>query len=193
MNYLAHVYLSCGNEELMVGNFITDFCRNKDLENLPSEIMEGVELHKVIDSFTDAHPMWQKSKQTFVPTHGKYAAVLVDMVYDICLINNWSRYSGEKLADFTSAVYPILEKHKAVMPQKLLRKIDNMIADDFLMKYTTKEGLQSALEYMDRRTRFPSKFAQAAEEIENNKQSLNDEFNLFFPELIAHVEAHCEC
>ncbi len=193
MNYLAHIFLSCSNEELMVGNFMADFCRNKDLEKLSPELMEGINLHKAIDSFTDSHPMWLRSTERFYKRHGKYASVLTDMIYDVFLIRNWARYSGEELGAFTANIYTILPKYKTSMPSKLLSKIDRMIADDFLMKYTTRQGLQESLNYMDRRTKFPSRFTDALLDLDEYEEQLNDEFNAFFPELIAMVDSKCEC
>lgn len=193
MNYLAHVFLSCSDEELMVGNFMADFCRNRDLEKLSSGLMKGIDLHRAIDTFTDTHPIWLKSTGRFYKRHGKYASVLTDMIYDVFLIRNWNRYSGQELADFTSGIYGVLPKYKSYMPSKLLNKIDLMIEDNFLMKYTTRKGLRASLNYMDKRTKFPSNFKDALLDLDENEEALNQEFNSFFPELIALVDGRCSC
>jgi len=160
---------------------------------MPEDILEGINLHKKIDQFTDTHPVWKASKGKFYKRHGKYAAVLTDMVYDVYLIRNWKRYTGEPLDQFTAEIYPLLLKHKEVMPSKLKGMIDKMVADNFLMRYTTQEGLQASLTYMDKRTKFPSRFSEAILDIEENDEALNKEFNSFFPELIAFVDAECDC
>jgi acyl carrier protein phosphodiesterase len=56
MNYLAHLALSYPVTDLVVGNFIGDHIRNKDLDKFTREVQLGVEMHRSIDNFTDTHP-----------------------------------------------------------------------------------------------------------------------------------------
>jgi acyl carrier protein phosphodiesterase len=42
MNFLAHAYLSFGLEEILVGNFIADFVRGKELEKYPKKVQLGI-------------------------------------------------------------------------------------------------------------------------------------------------------
>ncbi len=193
MNYLAHAYLSCSNENLLIGNMITDLCRKKELEPLSAEFKEGVTLHRSIDHFTDHHPQWKKSRDKFYKRHGKYASVLTDLFYDYYLIKNWNRYSGEDLFAFTANVYTILLKHLDQMPERIRPKIVRMVENDYLTTYSQRDGLQRSLEWMDKRTKFPSVFKEALLDLDEYDTDLNNEFNAFFPELISHVDAICDC
>ena len=56
MNYLAHVYLSCADEALTIGNFIADHVKGKAYLDYPETIQKGILLHRKIDHFTDQHP-----------------------------------------------------------------------------------------------------------------------------------------
>jgi len=192
MNYLAHAYLSCNNESLLIGNMITDMCRKKELNLLNKDIQEGVTLHRSIDHFTDSHPQWKKSTSKFFKRHGKYASVLTDLFYDYYLIKNWDTYSSEHLGPFTTKVYEQLLKNLDNMPSRITPKIQKMVDDDYLTKYSKREGLQRSLEWMDKRTKFPSVFKDALLDLDEYDQELNEEFNLFFPELINHVNAFCK-
>ncbi len=193
MNYLAHVYLSCGEEDLLIGNFLADFLTNADVKNLTTSVKKGVTLHRMIDSYSDAHTIFRKSTSHLRKRHGKYAGVLTDILYDYYLVHNWDRYSGESLSDFTKGVYDILLKNKSSLPDKVSVKVDRMVSDNFLMLYTTIDGLKYSLERMDKRTKFPSRFHEAVLDIEEVGDTLEKEFNLFFPEIIAYVDQHCEC
>ena len=62
MNFLAHIYLSGDNDLLKIGNFMADSIRGNSYENYPDEIKKGILLHRSIDSFTDMHPVYRKSK-----------------------------------------------------------------------------------------------------------------------------------
>ena len=60
MNYLAHLYLSSGNKDLMIGNFIADHVKGNAINNFSDEIISGIKLHRLIDDFTDHHPIVEK-------------------------------------------------------------------------------------------------------------------------------------
>ena len=62
MNYLAHIYLSGENQRIQLGNFMGDGIRGKDYLHFHEDIQLGVLLHRAIDSYTDMHPVFRKSK-----------------------------------------------------------------------------------------------------------------------------------
>ncbi|MEL7021319.1 MAG: DUF479 domain-containing protein, partial [Bacteroidota bacterium] len=82
MNFLAHLFLSCNDESLLIGNFIADAIRNRDLKQYSKAIQSGVLLHRKIDSYTDNHPIIRKGTKRLRPQHRKYAAVVIDVFYD---------------------------------------------------------------------------------------------------------------
>ena len=49
MNILAHLYLSGQNEDVIIGNFIGDFVKGKQIQKYPEEIVKGIRLHREID------------------------------------------------------------------------------------------------------------------------------------------------
>ena len=90
MNFLAHAYLSGDNPKILVGNFIGDFVKGSDLrERYDSSIAYGIELHRMIDTFTDSHPVVMNSKIRLRETYRHYAPVIVDMYYDHFLAAGW--------------------------------------------------------------------------------------------------------
>jgi acyl carrier protein phosphodiesterase len=62
-----------------------------------------------------------------------------------------------------------------------------MIDGNFLIKYTTIEGLMFTFEKIQEAARFPSDFSQAIEDLENHYDTLYQEFNYFFPDLVQHT------
>lgn len=193
MNFLAHLFLSCDNEDLLIGNFIADFIRNKEVENYPESVQKGIHLHRQIDSFTDNHPIVKQSVHRLQPHHHKYAAVVIDIVYDHLLAVNWSRYSGQSLATFANDVYDVLEKRMTTLPSKLQKRLPGMIAGNWLEAYATQEGILFTLKKMDERTRFPSNFGEALKHLTMDYDLFEAEFYQFFPELMAYVESNCKC
>jgi len=67
MNYLAHCYLSGKNEDLLLGNFMTDFLQKKEERNYKDIVLLGIQLHRAIDTFTDQHPATLDYSDTPLP------------------------------------------------------------------------------------------------------------------------------
>jgi acyl carrier protein phosphodiesterase len=193
LNYLAHCFLSCSTEEILIGNFIADSISRKSPKTFSNEIQLGIALHKKIDTFTDKHPKVKEAVVVLRERHGKYAPVVSDILWDYYLANNWSLYSDETLEDFTTRTYTIFQKFKSQMPLRMSKNIDSMIAANFLLRYRSLEGLKESFGHMDRRTKFPSNFVDAIDDINENQDLFNKLFNEFFPDLIHLAKVECNC
>jgi acyl carrier protein phosphodiesterase len=187
MNFLAHLYLSNGNEELTVGNFLADFIRNRDVPNLPLGVQKGVLLHRKIDSYTDLHPLVKQGTKRLQPFHGKYSPVILDVLYDYVLAKNWKKYSDEPLKKFTNRMYKLLIKRLAIMPLSLQTRLPLMVADDWLFNYGKEKGLRYTFERMKRRTSYPQYLDGAVDNLFKNYDLFEFEFNQFFPQVIEYV------
>ena len=191
MNFLAHLYLSCEQEDLLVGNFLVDFIKNREVETFSVGIQQGIQLHRKIDSYTDNHKLVKKGVRRLYPDHHKYAPVIIDVLYDYFLAKNWSLYHQQSLRDFTTNVYKILEDNLEVMPLKLKSIVPRMIADDWLVGYSRVEGIRYTFERMKRRVSKPDHLNNVIESLTRDEALLNEEFNQFFPEVIEYVKTEC--
>src|SRR5947208_16353703 len=117
MNFLAHIYLSGNDEEIMIGNFIADFVKGNKKDNYPAKIKKGIELHRMIDDFTDHHETTAKSKDRLRKKYGKYSGVIVDLYYDHFLAANFSEFHSSLLGNFSQQTYDILKKHWNILPE----------------------------------------------------------------------------
>src|SRR5438477_11389856 len=107
MNFLAHIYLSGSDEQIMIGNFIADFVKGNKKNEYPSRIKKGIELHRLIDDFTDHHAITLRSKERIRQRQGKYAAVVIDIFYDHFLAKNFSEYHPQPLKEFSEKTYAV--------------------------------------------------------------------------------------
>lgn len=82
LNFLAHLYLSENNTNIMIGNFIADHIKGNRFSHLNSEIQKGIRLHREIDTFTDSHVITKKSKRRLHKRYGLYAGIIIDIFYD---------------------------------------------------------------------------------------------------------------
>lgn len=188
MNFLAHLFLSCDNDDLMIGNMIADFIRNREVKNYSKEVQKGIKLHRQIDHFTDHHPIVRLGAHRLQANHGKYAPVVIDIFYDHLLAKNWERYDDESLNAFTKRAYRVLTDRKAEIPPKLSKQLPDMIERNWLEQYKSEAGMQYVFELMDLRTSFPSNFSSAMDDLLGDYKQFEDEFNQFFPEVIEFVK-----
>ncbi len=193
MNFLAHLYLSCQDEDLVIGNFLGDFIKNRELEDLKASILEGVYLHRAIDSFTDKHPMVKQGTKRLQPIHHKYAPVVVDIFYDYILVKNWEKYSAISLQTFANNMYVILERGLKEMPERLHSRVESMIAHNWLISYGTVEGQRYTFERLSKRTKFDNQFPKAVDSLLEYEADYDREFNIFFPDVIKMVKERCGC
>src|SRR5580704_12124651 len=111
MNFLAHIYLSGNNHELMIGNFIADFVKGNKKNDYPDGIRKGIELHRAIDDYTDHHEITGRSKDRLRMKYHKYSGVIVDIYYDHFLAANFAQYSPKTLQQYSEDTYHILKEN----------------------------------------------------------------------------------
>jgi acyl carrier protein phosphodiesterase len=166
---------------------MTDFLRKKEEANYTGRVLQGIQLHRVIDTFTDQHSASLELRASLRKRHGKYASVVVDLIWDYFLSKNWSEYSDEPLPTFNERMYEILLRRQAELPSRLQSRIERMVKGDFLMSYANKANMQRSLEWMDNRVNFPSSFQEATLDLEENESYFEQLFSRFFPELVDHT------
>lgn len=182
MNFLAHLYLSGDNTKIMVGNFIGDFVKGRNLDFEP-EIIKGIILHRAIDEFTDHHPVVLKSKIRLRAKYRHYAPVIVDIFYDHFLSKYWNNYHHQLLSVYAAYAYETIESFDPILPKEVKNLMPYMIKGNWLVNYGYIEGIQRALTGMARRTKFNSKMDESIVDLQMHYESFKSEFEEFFPDL----------
>lgn len=186
MNFLAHLYLSGDEPSVMVGNFIGDFVKGKNLASRFEErIVTGIELHRAIDFFTDRHPVVQQSKKRLFPSYRHYSGVVVDVFFDHFLAANWKRYHAHDLPTFARHAYTTLQSFDEILPEEVKRMLPYMINGNWLVGYSHIEGVHRALSGMASRTPYQSNMEKASNDLRELYTEFSSDFNLFFPQLMA--------
>jgi acyl carrier protein phosphodiesterase len=190
MNFLAHLYLSGDDPKIMVGNFIGDFVKGKNVgERFEQSIAFGIDLHRSIDEFTDRHHIVRSSKVRLREKYRHYSGVIVDMYYDHFLASNWNEFHPEPLDVYAQKAYAILKQHLPILPERVAWMLPYMIDGNWLVGYGTVHGIGRALSGMSRRTPFESKMDEATVELREHYPLFREEFMRFFPELKSFAEA----
>ena len=186
MNFLAHIYLSGDNDLIKIGNFMADGIRGHDYLKFPDNVIKGILLHRAIDTFTDAHPIFRRSKHRLHECYGHYSGVVMDIFYDHFLAKNWSKYSDIPLEDFAAAFYKSLETHYDITTERTKGMMPYMIAGNWLLSYATISGIGLILFQMDHRTKNRANMKTATKELQLYYSEFEEEFTLFFEELRQH-------
>ena len=183
MNFLAHIHLSGENELIKIGNFMADGVRGKQYENFPIDIQKGILLHRAIDTFTDAHPIFRQSTKKLHSRYHHYAGVIVDMYYDHFLAKNWKSYSTETLEKYTAQFYQSLLNNPTILTTKTQNLLPYMMEYNWLVNYQSINGLERILSQMDHRTKNQSLMRFATEELVAHYDEFEAEFSLFYNEV----------
>ncbi|MET6990705.1 acyl carrier protein phosphodiesterase [Sediminicola arcticus] len=186
MNFLAHIYLSFGNDEITLGNFIADSIRGNKHKHLPINVQKGIMLHRAIDTFTDAHPTVRKSTKRLHKNYSHYSGVIVDIFYDHFLAKNWEQYSDTPLDVFVEQFYDLLEENYTILPDGIKHMMPYMISDNWIYNYSNLDGISRVLSGMNRRTKNKSKMNFAILDLETHYVDFEKEFSIFFDELITY-------
>lgn len=190
MNFLAHLYLSGNDEEIMVGNILADRIKGKKMHDFSEGIQKGIHLHHAIDNYTDNHPVVEASKQRLRQKFGHYAPVIIDIFYDHFLAANWEKYSETPLGEFAMKSYKALKKYRKLFPSGLQAVLIYMRFRNLLISYVSIKGVQFSLERISGRAKNSTNLTAAVDELKKNYTHYQNDFKKFFPELVAFVKKY---
>jgi len=180
MNYLAHLYLSNDNKEIMLGNFIADMIRKKDLCYLSDLVKTGVKLHYKIDDYTDKHPIVGHSRSLFFYEFRHYSRVIIDVLYDHYLAKNWIFYHAQPLAVYVDQFYQYIEQRKPELPEQVQKIIPVMIKHNWLYHYSSTDGIIKILKQMSHRIDDGTRMDKCSSIFHDHYQLLEKDFTAFF-------------
>jgi acyl carrier protein phosphodiesterase len=184
MNYLAHAYLSFNNADILAGNMMSDFVKGKAQYSYPTTIKKGIRLHRLIDEYTDRHPVTAAAKNFFRTPYRLYSGAFIDVVYDHFLSIDTKQFvQYGNLKNFSKDVYLQLEMMITLMPLPFQRMFPYMKNQDWLFNYQFKEGIRKSFHGIVSRSRYLNESDIAFEIFNKNYSDLQACFTDFFPGL----------
>ena len=155
MNFLAHLWLAEQSRTSMAGAILGDLVRGAELSAYPDDIAYGIRLHRRLDALTDRHPRIATLRAAQPDGRRRYVGIVLDLVADYLLIEDWSRYADEPLPLFCQRAGTAIE---AATPWFLLAGGRSSGADHFarlLLSYSEPVGLTRAIQRTAQRLRQP--------------------------------------
>lgn len=188
MNFLAHLYLSKHNENLMVGNFIADVIKGSQFKNYPKPIANGILMHRFIDHYTDTHLNVLECTKILRPYLSKFSPVALDVFFDHLLAKQWHLHHNINLNNFTSDTYSLLKKNEDSLPEKSKYILKYMSQQNWLLNYAEIEGIKKALAGMASRSKYGSILQGSEIYLQQFESELNYNFEIFFEQLKIEID-----
>ncbi len=183
MNFLAHFQVSPQIPEAIVGAFLGDFVRGNvdDKVDLSPTIRQSIMLHRRVDGFTDAHPIWQRSASRLAPERRRLAGIIVDVLYDHSLCLHWDKFSTVPLQEFVEFCYESLLSRMQLMEVNARRAVRRMKEHDWLASYHKVEGIDLAFHRLSYRSRVLVGIEKATEDFRAHYDEFEADFLEYYP------------
>jgi acyl carrier protein phosphodiesterase len=185
MNYLAHAFLSGEDPEFLLGNISADMLKGNIHKKLPVKISAGVQHHRIIDTFTDNHAQYRSCLPNLYAIHGKYASVVLDILFDFYLVKNWHFFSDVAFESFCEKTNILLSENISDLPIQVATQLRAMIQGNWLFHYGYPEGLAYCFSRLSKRVSRPDLLEHWQTTLNEQGAFLESGFLLFFPDLLA--------
>ena len=184
MNYLAHAFLSFNKPDILAGNMISDFVKGKTKYDYPEGIQKGIYLHRLIDEFTDTHPVTAKAKSYFRPQYRLYSGAFIDIVYDHFLALDKKQFEDYgNIKAFSQQVYQSLENNFPLFPTRFQKMFSYMKTQNWLYNYQFKDGIKKSFHGLVYKAAYLYESDIAFKIFNKNYSELKNCYAEFFPTL----------
>ena len=109
--------------------------------------------------------------------------VIIDILYDHFLAANWRNYSKIPLGVYVADFYTLLKENIDILPLPIRQFLPIMISQNWLLKYSTVQGIGEILTQMNHRTGNKSRMNLAVKELEIYYLQFGEEFKSFFEDM----------
>jgi len=173
--------------ELMTGGFLGDFVKGRLNHQFPTKIVSGIQTHRAIDVFSDAHPVFATSAARLRSSLGRYSPIAVDVIYDYCLARHWDVLLDIDIGQFCDETYAAWDTHSASMPEPARAMAKSMERHRSFERYHEPMFIERALRAVSQRARKQNPLADAMPGIEPHLPELEEDFLAFYPHLAEHA------
>ena len=188
MNFLAHLYLAQGDEDLMLGALLGDFVRGRQaLRSYRPGIRDGIRLHRRVDTITDDSHQVKALRRKFPGEFRRYAGIVIDLAFDHELARNWSLYSSCDLHQFDLEVRDLLSRHDSQAPEELKRFMAYADRRGLFANYRHEKEMLFSLAGLGTRLKRANPLHRVGEIWPGLKQDVRGSFVSFFPQIQSHV------
>lgn len=168
MNLLAHAtFVPYGDPLRLTAAVAGDQVRGslESVENLslhPS-ILEGVRLHRALDTLSDSHPALLSAKALFPDSNRRFAGIALDLLGDWVLWRHWREFQHEPQWDFVKKCERTLVQNRIHLPPAAADWTNRILSMHLLTACTSPQGIRIASRRVSGRLTQPDGLQSACE------------------------------
>jgi acyl carrier protein phosphodiesterase len=182
MNFLAHFHLAWPSSDLIAGGLEGDYFKGPVNAETAPVLARGIQLHRTIDAYTDAHPVVVEVRRQFPAHLRRYSGILIDLAFDHYLTLHWSQFSALPLADFNAVVYQVLQSNESQLSPGSAKMMNRLLEYDILNRYHRWHTVTATAARIGQRFRRGNPFLNL-EQLDSMKTTLERAFIEFYPQL----------
>ncbi|PLR38658.1 ACP phosphodiesterase [Chimaeribacter californicus] len=95
MNFLAHLHLAHLAHSSLTGNLAADFVRGDPTHLYDQAVVEGIRMHRRVDSLTDSLPAVREARRLFSEEYRRVAPITMDVMWDHFLALHWQKLEAD--------------------------------------------------------------------------------------------------
>jgi acyl carrier protein phosphodiesterase len=105
---------------------------------------------------------------------------VVDILLDHILARQWELHTDIPYSDFTQWVYALIPEYLDGLEEPVVMRLESMVRHQWVDGYDTMEKLHEVFVRMDRRAKFPSRFVQGIQDIQQHYELFSGVFVSFY-------------
>lgn len=192
MNYLAHLHLAHIANSSLLGNLMADYVRGNPYQQWPSNIADGISLHRRIDARTDTLPQVRQARQLFRNETRRVAPITLDVIWDHFLSRHWNKLVPDiSLPAFLVHARNEIEPELKTTPAQFQTLNAWLWREQWIERYADAAFLSHVLDGMASRRPKLAALANSYQDFTDNYQKLEDLFWQLYPQMMAQA-ARCE-
>ena len=185
MNYLAHLHIADHCNSNALGNLLGDFVKGNPDNQYDNDVVQGIRLHRFVDSYTDNHELVREARQLFAGKQRRFSGIALDMFWDHCLASNWQQYNDHGLRKFCEQQRVLVSReHDAELPERFTRVTAAMWQGRWMESYQDLENIEYALQRMSNRSPRMGELANCFSTLDKNYADLVKVFKAMYPDVL---------
>lgn len=185
MNYLGHLYLSNNDKTLMLNNLFGDFVKGRDLSHFPTEIQNGLILHRKIDDFIDHFPLVNELQHALYSELPKISSVAIDLFFDHLLAKNWQDYHHKEINQFLKEFYESIKLENEHYTDSFKIMISKMLEMNWISHYSSLDGLHKMCQGVSKRISLDNNLKFGKEVFLKHEKAINQVFRTYMEAAIS--------
>ncbi len=184
MNYLAHLLLAGPNPAHRLGGLLGDHVKGRQaLQHWPPSVVDGILLHRRIDTWSDSHPAVVALRECVDPGWRRYAGIIFDVLFDCMLTRHWQQFTALDLVAVGRQADSLLIEHEAELPLSLQRFGRWARRCDLWQRLDERTLLDEIFTRVALRHGQPSPLGRGLELLDRHEREIEAAFLTLFPAL----------